>query len=97
MTEIRGQKSEISKATALGAMVFALCSLLFAPCSAADAQQLRKPFRIGFLDSAQQERKSGDDLTQGLQIFFDLREGAAVLLIGKRELELGFLLFFRFF
>ena len=32
MTEIRGQKSEISKATVLVSMVFALCSLLLAPC-----------------------------------------------------------------
>jgi ABC-type uncharacterized transport system substrate-binding protein len=52
MTEIRGQKSEISKATALGTMVFALCSLLLAPCSAADAQQTGKIFRIGYLDSS---------------------------------------------
>jgi putative ABC transport system substrate-binding protein len=50
MTEIRGQKSEISKATALGAIVFTLCSLLLAPCSAAEAQQAGKIFRIGFLD-----------------------------------------------
>ena len=49
MTEIRGQKSEISKATALGTMVFALCSLLLAPCSAADAQQPTKLPRIGYL------------------------------------------------
>jgi putative ABC transport system substrate-binding protein len=52
MTEIRGQKSEISKATALGAMFFALCSLLLAPCSAADAQQAGKIPRIGFLDNS---------------------------------------------
>ena len=52
MTEIRGQKSEISKATALGTMVFALCSMLLAPCSSAQAQQTGKIFRIGFLDSA---------------------------------------------
>jgi len=49
MTEIRGQKSEISKATALGAMVFALCSMLLAPCSQATAQQPTKSPRIGFL------------------------------------------------
>ena len=52
MTEIRGQKSEISKATALGAMVFALCSLLLAPCSAVQAQQTGKVPRIGFLDKS---------------------------------------------
>jgi putative tryptophan/tyrosine transport system substrate-binding protein len=30
----------------------ALCSLLLAPCSAVDAQQSKKIFRIGFLDSS---------------------------------------------
>jgi hypothetical protein len=50
MTEIKGQKSKISKATALGAMVFALYSLLLAPCSAVQAQQPGKVARIGFLD-----------------------------------------------
>ena len=50
MTEIRGQKSEISKVTALGIMVFALCSMLLAPCSSVDAQQTGKIFRIGYLD-----------------------------------------------
>jgi putative ABC transport system substrate-binding protein len=49
MTEIRGQKSEISKATALSTMVFALCSVLLAPCSSVQAQQPGKIFRIGFL------------------------------------------------
>ena len=50
MTEVGGQKSEISKATALGTVVFALCSMLFAPCSSAQAQQTGKVPRIGFLD-----------------------------------------------
>jgi ABC transporter substrate binding protein len=49
MTEIRGQKSEISKATALGAMVFALCFMLLAPCSSAQAQQAKKIPRLGYL------------------------------------------------
>jgi putative tryptophan/tyrosine transport system substrate-binding protein len=49
MTEVRDQKSEISKATALGTMVFALCSLLLAPCSSAQAQQPKKVSRIGYL------------------------------------------------
>src|SRR6266498_807905 len=31
-------------------ILLALCSLLLAPCSAADAQQLGKIFRIGYLD-----------------------------------------------
>src|SRR4030095_479098 len=50
MTEIGGQKSEISKAPALSTMVFALCSLLLAPCSSAQAQQpAGNVARIGFL------------------------------------------------
>jgi putative ABC transport system substrate-binding protein len=49
MTEVRDQKSEISNATALGTMVFALCSLLLAPCSSAQAQQPPKVPRIGYL------------------------------------------------
>jgi hypothetical protein len=31
-------------------ILLALCSLLLAPCSAVDAQQTGKVFRIGFLD-----------------------------------------------
>jgi putative tryptophan/tyrosine transport system substrate-binding protein len=59
MTEIRGQKSEISKATALGTMVFALCSLLLAPCSAVETQQTGKVFRIGFLDPSNASSMAG--------------------------------------
>ena len=33
-------------------ILFALCSLLLAPCSAVDAQQAGKIFRIGFLDTS---------------------------------------------
>jgi putative ABC transport system substrate-binding protein len=33
-------------------ILFALCSLLLAPCSAADAQQTGKVFRIGFFDAS---------------------------------------------
>ena len=33
-------------------ILLALCSLLLAPCSAAEAQQAGKVFRIGFLDSS---------------------------------------------
>jgi len=40
--------TEISKATVLGTMVFALCSLLLAPCSSAQAQQPAKIPRIGY-------------------------------------------------
>ena len=33
-------------------VLLALCSLLLAPCSAVDAQQTGKVFRIGFLDTS---------------------------------------------
>ena len=48
-------QSEIRNPQFLGliyAMVFALCSLLLAPCSSVDAQEAGKVFRIGFLDKA---------------------------------------------
>jgi predicted small integral membrane protein len=54
MTEVRDQKSEIGKAGRIAMtkkiILFALCSLLLAPCSASDAQQPTKIPRIGFLD-----------------------------------------------
>ena len=54
--EIRSQTSEIEKARRRAMskkiILFALCSLLFAPCSAVDAQQAGKIFRIGFLDNS---------------------------------------------
>jgi putative tryptophan/tyrosine transport system substrate-binding protein len=56
MIEIKGPKPEISKATALGAMVFALSSVLlavgavlFALCLPAEAQQQAKVPKIGWL------------------------------------------------
>jgi len=56
MTEVRDQKSEIGKSerTAMTKKIIflALCSLLLAPCSAVEAQQAGKIFRIGFLDSS---------------------------------------------
>jgi putative tryptophan/tyrosine transport system substrate-binding protein len=58
MIEIRGQKSEISKATALGAMVFALCFLLLAPCSSVQGQQPKKVPRIGYLSPFVPARES---------------------------------------
>ena len=55
-SEIRNQTSEIGKAgsTAMTKKIIflALCSLLLAPCSAVDAQQAEKTFRIGFLDNS---------------------------------------------
>ena len=69
MTEIRGQKSEICQATALGAMVFALFSLLLAPCSSAQAQQPTKVHRIGFLSTISRSAISAriDAFRQGLR------------------------------
>src|SRR6266705_2969266 len=56
MTEVRSQTSEIGKAgrtpMTKKIILLALCSLLLAPCSAVDAQQARKIFRIGFLDNS---------------------------------------------
>jgi putative tryptophan/tyrosine transport system substrate-binding protein len=52
MTEIRGQKSEVSKTLALRPLLLALSllsSLLLAPCSSAQAQQPTKIPRIGYL------------------------------------------------
>jgi ABC-type uncharacterized transport system substrate-binding protein len=49
MIEVGSQRSEISKGTALGSVVFALGVLLFALSVPANAQQLKKVPRIGFL------------------------------------------------
>jgi putative ABC transport system substrate-binding protein len=52
-TRSQNPQSEIRNPQFLGlicAMVFALCSLLLAPCSAVDAQQTGKIFRIGILE-----------------------------------------------
>jgi len=54
MIEIRDQKSEIGKSgrtSMTNKIIFlALCSLLLAPCSAVEAQQAGKIFRVGFLE-----------------------------------------------
>ena len=56
MTEVRDQKSEIEKSgrTVMTKKIIflALCSWLVAPCSAVEAQQHGKIFRIGFLDAS---------------------------------------------
>jgi putative tryptophan/tyrosine transport system substrate-binding protein len=55
MTEIRGQKSEISKALALRPLLLALSllsSMLLAPCSSVQAQQPKKVPRIAFLSTS---------------------------------------------
>src|SRR4029450_4134294 len=72
MTEVRDQKSEISKATALGTMVFALCSLVLAPCPSAQAQQPKKIPLIGYLSSNVPGRAS--DSTRIETIRLALRE-----------------------
>jgi putative tryptophan/tyrosine transport system substrate-binding protein len=54
MTEVRGQKSEVSKTLALRPLLLALSllsSMLLAPCSPAQAQQPTKVPRIGFLNA----------------------------------------------
>ena len=53
VTRSQNPQSEIRNPQFLGlicAMVFALCSLLLAPCSAVKAQEAGKVFRIGYLD-----------------------------------------------
>jgi putative tryptophan/tyrosine transport system substrate-binding protein len=55
VTRSQNPQSEIRNPQFLGlvcAMVFALCSLLLAPCSAVDAQQAGKVPRIGYLDNS---------------------------------------------
>jgi putative tryptophan/tyrosine transport system substrate-binding protein len=42
---------------ALSGLLFALCSLLLAPCFSADAQQPKKVFRIGYLSSVDAARE----------------------------------------
>jgi hypothetical protein len=54
MTEVRDQKSEVSKTLALRPLLLALSllsSLLLAPCSSAQAQQQAKMHKIGWLGS----------------------------------------------
>ena len=53
VTRSQNPQSEIRNPQFLGlicVMVFALCSLLLAPCSSVEAQTTEKVFRIGFLD-----------------------------------------------
>ena len=55
VTRSQNPQSEIRNPQFLGlicAMVFALCSLLLAPCSAATRSRSGKIFRVGFLDSS---------------------------------------------
>src|ERR1043166_4276156 len=55
MTEISGQKSEVSQRITLNTLLFTLCgfiALLFALCFSAEAQQPKKIPRIGFLLSS---------------------------------------------
>jgi putative ABC transport system substrate-binding protein len=71
MTEIRGQTSKIGKAgrTAMTKkiIVLALCSLLLAPCSAAEAQQPGNVPRIGFLTQAPPAAALIEAFRQGLR------------------------------
>jgi putative ABC transport system substrate-binding protein len=54
VTDVRGQKSEVSNGTALRTLLFALSflgALLFAPCVTAEAQQRGNVPRIGYVSS----------------------------------------------
>ena len=55
MTEVRGQKSEVSKGTALSTLLFALSFLsasLLALCLPAEAQRAKNVSRIGFIGAS---------------------------------------------
>ena len=61
VTRSQNPQSEIRNPQFLGlicAIVFALCSLLLAPCSSAQAQQPKKVPRIGYLSAADPTRES---------------------------------------
>jgi putative ABC transport system substrate-binding protein len=69
MTEVRGQKSEISKTLALSPMLYALClwgALLVALCPSAEAQQ-PKIYRIGVLVPGEAWYEIVDGLRLGLR------------------------------
>ena len=71
MTEIRSQKSVVSKGTALSSMLFALSfsgAMLFALCSFAEAQQPKVP-RIGYLSVTSRSTNPGrvEAFRQGLR------------------------------
>jgi ABC-type uncharacterized transport system substrate-binding protein len=67
--EVRSQRSEVRKSTALRVFFFALGALLFALCFPVEAQQPKTKFRIGFLSSASVEQFSQlyDAFRQGLR------------------------------
>ena len=70
MTEVRGHKSEIGKARRIAMtkkmILLALCSLLLAVCSAAEAQQPKKVHRIGYLSSG--DTASDSARSQGVRL-----------------------------
>jgi putative tryptophan/tyrosine transport system substrate-binding protein len=70
MTEVSGQRSEVSKSIALSFMLLALCFLsakLFALCSAAAAQQPGKVPRIGYMHSGSKSDSTDEAFQQGLR------------------------------
>jgi putative tryptophan/tyrosine transport system substrate-binding protein len=70
MTEVRGQKSEVSNSTALCTMLRALsfwCAMLYALCAIAEAQQPKKVPRIGYLSFASQPGLREEAFIQGLR------------------------------
>jgi putative tryptophan/tyrosine transport system substrate-binding protein len=74
MTEIRSQMSEIGKsgraAITKRIILFALCSLLLAPCSTVEAQQPTKIPRIGYLSALE----PADESARAKPIWLALRE-----------------------
>jgi ABC-type uncharacterized transport system substrate-binding protein len=68
---VRRQRSEKAGRTAMSKKIilFALCSLLLAPCSVAEAQQPKKVWRIGFLGSGSASGYASriDAMRQGLR------------------------------
>src|SRR3989442_13858485 len=70
MTEIRGRKSEVSKCTALRALLFALgfsAALLFGVSFPAKAQQAKKIPRIGILFIGGRNQPHLESFRQGLR------------------------------
>jgi putative tryptophan/tyrosine transport system substrate-binding protein len=71
MTEVSGQRSEVSKSIALSFMLFALCffsAVLLALCSFAEAQQPKKIPRIGVLVPGSPPTRPGlEKFRQGLR------------------------------
>src|SRR5262245_45959384 len=70
MTEVRDQRSGVSKSHARSARLFALCclvALLLALCFSAEAQQPKKVPRIGYLSNSSGNRQPEEGFQKGLR------------------------------